>query len=244
MGYLPIFVDMRGRDCLVVGGGASAESRVSALVEAQAVVTLIAPEITPRLAVFANDRAIRYCAREYTAGDMRGRFMAWAATEDETTAQAMAGDARAMGILINAADRPALCDFITPAIVKRGAVQIAIGTGGASPALARRLRERLERIIGTEYGLLAEILRRVRPWLRDHIENQGERAQIMLSLIDSDLPGVLRRSDWPEVEKLLQMHLGIGLDELGLSPGSGDSNGSALPTLAAASLRAPTLRQA
>ena len=243
MGYLPIFVDMRGRDCLIVGGGALAENRVNALIEAEAIITLIATEITPRLAMLANAGAIHYRARAYNSSDMRGRFMAWAATADEATTEAVVGDAQAMGVLINAADRPALCDFITPAVVQRGAVQIAIGTGGASPALARRLRQRLETIIGPEYGPLAEILRRVRPWLRDRVENPDERARIMLSLIDSDLPDAIRCNDRAKIERLLQALLGISLGELGLRQESENLDGSALPTLAAASLRAPTLRQ-
>ena len=163
---------------------------------------------------------------------------------DQPTAEAVANDARAMGVPINAADRPALCDFITPAVIKRGAVQIAIGTGGASPALARRLRERLETIVGPEYGALAEILRRVRPWLRERVENPDERARTMLSLIDGDLLDAIRRDDWPAIEGLLQTHLGVGLRTgFGLAPRvrriwqfrSANFNGSNLP--------APTLRQ-
>jgi siroheme synthase-like protein len=242
MGYLPIFVDMRGRDCLVVGGGSFAESRVNALVDAQAVVTLIAPEVTPRLATLANGGVIHYCARDYISNDMRGRFMAWAAMADPAIARVVAGDARAMGVLINAADRPELCDFITPAVVKRGAVQVAISTGGASPALARRLRERTEAIIGPEYGTLAEILRRVRPWLRNRVENPDERARIMLAVIDSDMLDAIRRGDQGTIERLLQAHLGTSLENLGLGL-EPPHDAPRVPDLSAPISRAPTLRQ-
>jgi siroheme synthase-like protein len=243
MGYLPIFMDLRGRDCLVVGGGAFAASRIDALVEAEAVVTLIAPEITPRLAALAEAGAIHYCARGYISSDMRGRFMAWVSAADAAIARTVANDARAMRVLINAGDRPELCDFITPAVVKRGEVQIAIGTGGASPALARRLRERLESIVGPEYGPLAEISRHARKWLRSRVEDPEERARLLSSLIDGELPDAIRRDDREEVERLLQAHLGAGFDGRGLGTQSGQVGESALPSLPAPSLRASTLRR-
>jgi precorrin-2 dehydrogenase / sirohydrochlorin ferrochelatase len=224
MGYLPIFVNLKGRDCLVIGGDSLAESRVRALCEADASVTVIAPEITPALVAMADAEMIRWIARDYAAGDMRGRFMAWVATVNEAVGRAAAADARQLGVLINVADRPALCDFITPAVVRRGEVQIAIATGGASPALARRLREQLEAVIGPEYAEIAELLRSARRWLKGHMSDASERQRILAKLVGSDLIGAFRRRDLEEAERLVGTHLGTDFAELGFSTDAPESS--------------------
>jgi precorrin-2 dehydrogenase / sirohydrochlorin ferrochelatase len=217
MGYLSIFVDLKGRDCLVIGGNSLAESRVRALCEADASVTVIAPELTLELMAMADAGAVRWIARDYAAGDMRGRFMAWVATMNEAVGRAAAADARELEILINVADRPALSGFITPAVLKRGEVQIAIATGGASPALARRLREQLEAVIGPEYAEIAELLRSARRWLKGHISDASERGRVLAKLVGSDVIEAFRRGDLEEAESLMRAHLGADFAELGFS---------------------------
>jgi precorrin-2 dehydrogenase/sirohydrochlorin ferrochelatase len=217
MGYLPIFVDLKGHDCLVIGGDSLAESRVRALCEADASVTVIAPAITVELMAMADARMIRWIARDYAAEDMHGRFMAWVATMNEAVGRAAAADARELGVLINVADRPTLCDFITPAVVKRGEVQIAIATGGASPALARRLREQLEAVVGPEYAEIAELFRNARRWLREHISDAPERGRVLAKLVGSGVTEAFRRGDLEEAERLLQAHLGVDFAELGFT---------------------------
>jgi precorrin-2 dehydrogenase / sirohydrochlorin ferrochelatase len=215
MGYLPIFVDLRGRDCVVIGGDGLAESRVNALRRAGATVTVIASELTTGLAAMAHAGVINWTPRDYIANDMDGRFMAWVATTDREVCRLAAKDARELGIMINVADVTALSDFITPAVVKRGDVQVAITTGGASPALARRLREQLEEVIGPEYGPLAELMRCVRRWLKGHVNDALQRAKICAGLVAPELIGAFGRGDVEEAERLVRAHLGVGLDELG-----------------------------
>jgi precorrin-2 dehydrogenase len=228
MGYLPIFVDLKGRDCLVIGGNTLAESRVRALCEAEASVTVITPEITLALMAMVDAGAVRWIARDYAAGDMRGRFMASVATMNEAVGRAAAADARELGVLINVADRPALCDFITPAVVKRGEVQIAIATGGASPALARRLREQLEAVIGPEYAEIAELLRSARRWLKGHISDASERGRVLARLVGSGVIEAFRRGDLEEAERLVRAHLGADFAELNVTtkgaPGSREAS--------------------
>ena len=224
MGYLPIFVNLKGRNCLVIGGDSLAESRVQALCEADASVTVIAPEITPVLRAMADAGKIRWVARDYAAGDMRGRFMAWVATMNEAAGPAAAVDARELGILINLADRPMLSDFITPAVVKRGEVQIAISTGGASPALARRLREQLQAVIGPEYAQIAELLRSARRWLRGRISDGPQRSQVLAKLVGSGIIEAFRRGDLEEAERMVRTHLGSDFAELAFI-----TKGAALP---------------
>jgi precorrin-2 dehydrogenase / sirohydrochlorin ferrochelatase len=215
MGYLPLLVDLEGRECLVIGGDWLAEGRVKALREAGAAVTVVAAEITPQLGVLVQAGTISYRARDYATGDLRGQFMAWVATMDEAIGRAAAAEARQRGIMINVTDRPALCDFIMPAVVKRGTVQVAISTGGASPALARRIREQLEELIGPEYGPFAEMLRSARRWLKGQVGDAGERARLLSRLVAPDLIEAFRRGEWEKVESLMRTHLGAGFDEIG-----------------------------
>lgn len=221
MGYLPLLVDLEGRNCLVIGGDSLAASRVKALCEAGAAVTVVAAEITPELRTMVQAGTISYRARDYAAGDLREQFIAWVATMDEATGRAAAAEARQRGIMINVTDRPALCDFIMPAVVKRGEVQVAISTGGSSPALARRMREQLEGLIGAEYGPLAEMLRGARRWLRGQVNDAGERAQILSRLVTPDLIERVRRGDWARVESLVRAHVGAGFDEIGFDAAAG-----------------------
>ncbi|HTT77916.1 MAG TPA: bifunctional precorrin-2 dehydrogenase/sirohydrochlorin ferrochelatase [Candidatus Binataceae bacterium] len=227
MPYLPVFIELQGRDCLVLGGGHLAESRVDALCEAGAAVTVVAPEVTPRLEAMARAGTIKWIPRIYAPPDMRGRFMAWIAiSPGGAIALSAAADARKLGVLINVADRPALCDFITPAVVKRGDVQVAISTGGASPALARRIRQQVEQVVGPEYGAAAELLRSARRWLRGRVSDSSERARMLSGLMASGLVDAVRHSDSVAVEKLLRTHLGAGFEDLGVDAAATIASGT------------------
>jgi len=166
MGWYPITLELGDRRCLVIGGGAVAQRKVEGLLAAQAIVTVISPTLTRQLASLATARRIVYLRRRYRAGDLRGFAIAFAATGDVKVNAAVAREGRRRGVWVNAADDPAHCHFILPSVLRRGPVTVAVATGGATPALARVLRERLERHIGQEYGPLAEIMADVRRELR------------------------------------------------------------------------------
>ncbi len=140
--YYPVFLDLRGRKVVVIGGGRVAARKVRGLVEAGARVTVIAPEVTVDAAV---ERVVR---RKYRRGDLRGAALAFAAADDRAVNRAVGEEARRRGIPVNVADRADECTFLVPARVRRGAVQIAISTGGTRPRLARELRERIEEALG------------------------------------------------------------------------------------------------
>src|SRR5208282_284919 len=154
MGYIPIFLDVTGRECVVVGGGEVAARKVESLLEAGAHVTVVSPRLSPPMSAIVAREPITHVAREYERGDIRGCVLVYAATDDPNLHRDLAAEARALGIPINVADVPDLCTFIAPAVVKRGALQIAISTSGASPAFAARLRSELEHQFGTEYALI------------------------------------------------------------------------------------------
>ncbi len=166
MGGYPIVLDLTGRRCVVAGGGALAERRVLALLAAGAEVTVVHPALGPALAVLAAAGRIRHVARAWRATDLDVCGLAFAATEAEALDAAVARDARARGVWVNAADDPARCDFFLPALVRRGALVVAVATGGGAPALARAVREELERYFTPEYATLAEIAAEARRELR------------------------------------------------------------------------------
>ena len=166
MALFPLFVELAGRPCLVLGGGVVAERKVEALLAAGAVVTIVSPALTPALARLVTSGRVAHAARAYASGDLAGASLAFAATDDGAINAAVAREGQARGVWVNAADDPEHCDVILPAIVRRGAVTVAIGTGGTSPALASAVRERIEQALPEAYGALAEIAGEVRRELR------------------------------------------------------------------------------
>jgi uroporphyrin-III C-methyltransferase/precorrin-2 dehydrogenase/sirohydrochlorin ferrochelatase len=166
VGAYPIVVDLAGRACLVVGGGAVAERKVEGLLAADASVTVVSPTLTPTLEALVSDARIRHARRRYRRGDLDGVMLAFVATGDRRVAAAVAREGRRRGVWVNAADDPAHCDFFLPSILRRGRLLVAVATGGASPALARAVREEIEQLLTPDYAVLAEIVAGVRRELR------------------------------------------------------------------------------
>ncbi len=167
MGYFPVCMDMAGRPCLVVGGGAVAERKAEGLLAAGARVTVVSPALTPRIDTWAREDQLRVIRREYHAEDLAGQSLVFVATDDGAVNARVAGDARRVGLLVNAADDPAHCDFILPAVLRRGELMVAVSTGGASPALSRAVRDELDAYLDREdYAALAEVAADVRRGLR------------------------------------------------------------------------------
>ena len=164
--YFPAFLDLRGRPCVVVGGGAIGERKVDDLLGAGARVTLVSPALTPRLAALTAAGLLTHRRRLFRRADVRGAALVIAATGVPAVDAAVAAEARRRRALVNVVDRPAECDFILPSVLRRGGLQIAVSTGGRSPALAREIRKRLERVIGPEYAALVERVGRARDQAR------------------------------------------------------------------------------
>ena len=214
MGYLPIFVDVHARPCIVIGGGESAEAKVRALLEAGAIVTVVSPDPGEQIRSRAAAGQIRHSEREYEYGDLRGKLLAYIAGAGSQTVSRVATEARELGILLNVVDQPDSSTFITPAILRRGGLQIAISTSGSSPALARMLRESLEQQLGSGYGSIVEILRRARQFLRRREPDQRVRAGILNALAAALMDSV-ERLDEARLEQVLRAHLDAGAAELG-----------------------------
>jgi precorrin-2 dehydrogenase/sirohydrochlorin ferrochelatase len=166
MSYYPVFLEMKERRCLVIGGGLVAERKVATLVEAGARVTVIAPELTTNLAAWSQRESIHAITRAYRPGDLAGYEMVFVATDVPQVNAAVYEEGKSRGIWVNAADDPAHCDFILPSVLRRGALTVAVSTGATSPALARMVREELEGYFSRDYEVVAELAAEVREELR------------------------------------------------------------------------------
>lgn len=218
MGYLPIFIEVSGRNCVVIGGGEIAERKVRSLTQAGAEVTVVSPSLTAALAAMAKRNAIGHLARVYRPGDLEGAFLAYEATGEAETERAAAAEARERGVLINVADMPDLCSFIAPAVIARGYLQIAVSTGGASPAFARKIREELEDHFGAEYESMTALLATARRWLQAREHDTAVRTRLMTALVRSDLRECLQRGDLTAADATVQRILGASFAELGFDP--------------------------
>jgi len=216
MAYVPIFLDVTGRRCVVVGGGEVAARKVRSLVEAGAEVTVVSPCAVEELRGLARAKSILIIERKYAPGDMKDAALVYAATGDDDLNRCLHDEARRRGIPINVADAPELCSFIAPSLVSRGSLKIAISTEGASPAMARRIRERLERLFGPEYGVTLEVLRAARNHLKANEPDIRIRARKLTALAATGIPEYLRKGDLDAVEEILRREIGIGLEAMGL----------------------------
>jgi precorrin-2 dehydrogenase/sirohydrochlorin ferrochelatase len=200
--YYPAFLDLRGKLAVVVGGGEVAERKVGPLILCGARVRVISPRVSPELSRLGG--SVEVVARPYRAGDLEGAALVFAATDDQAVNAAVVSDARKKGALANAADAPDLCDFVVPSLVSRGDLQIAVSTGGASPALARRLRRELEQVIGPEYGELAALLGSARQRVIREVADPARRRAIFNRLAGEDLLDLIRRGDSMAAEARVQ----------------------------------------
>ncbi|MDR3734423.1 MAG: bifunctional precorrin-2 dehydrogenase/sirohydrochlorin ferrochelatase [Acidobacteriaceae bacterium] len=179
MSLFPIFLKLAGRPCVVVGAGNIAESKIRSLLDAEARVTVIAPEALPAVAELAAAGEIVWEQREYRESDLDGAFLAVAGTATPEVNRAVFAEARDKEILCNAVDDPPFCDFYFPSVVKRGDLQIAISTAGESPALAMRLRKEINAALPADGGEWLMELGRLR---REVIaaEPQSEERKLLL----------------------------------------------------------------
>src|SRR5581483_372369 len=219
MGYYPVFLELTGRRVLVVGGGAVALQKVRGLLAAGAAITLVAPALHPELQALCAGGAFRYEPREYRDGDVDGYDLVMVATEDGAVNSSVAAAARAAKVWVNSADDVPNCDFILPSVIRKGQIVVAASTGGASPALARRLREELDAYLTDDFEPLTELLAEVRRELREqHVTLDAETWQ---RAIDGQLRVLLAQRRYGQAKAYLLRGLGL-LAEPGGLPRTGD----------------------
>jgi precorrin-2 dehydrogenase/sirohydrochlorin ferrochelatase len=208
MVYYPVFLEMNQRRCVVIGGGWVAERKVEGLLAAGADVTVISPAITERLRDWLAKGAIRHVEREYEAGDLPGSDLVFAATDHSAINAAVCGDARSLGIWINAADDPEHCDFILPAVLRRGELAVAVSTGGASPAVTRAVREELENYFTAAYAQLVQIASEVRRELRE--KSLSASADAWNKALKGNFRRLIQEGRAEQAKELLLSTLGAG----------------------------------
>lgn len=181
--YYVACLDLEGRSALVVGAGRVALEKTEGLLATGARVTVVAPEIDPRFL----DLAVRIERRGYRAADLDGRFLVVAATGVPEVDAAVFADAEARSLLCNVADGPDHCNFILPAVHRVGPIAVAVSSGGASPALAQRLRDDVARIVGPEHAELARRLQELRPWAKANLPTYEARRDYFAGLVEEAL---------------------------------------------------------
>jgi precorrin-2 dehydrogenase/sirohydrochlorin ferrochelatase len=186
MKLFPLFLKLRNRRCLVVGAGSIAESKIASLADTGAKVCVIAPEATPQVRTWARSRKIDWRQRQFRLRDLQGVFLVIAATSSRQLHERIFREAQRLGVLCNVVDVPELCDFYYPAVVRRGALQIAVSTAGQSPALAQRLRKELERRFGPEYEKWLESVGKVREEIRARNLTAEQRKKFLHQLVSEE----------------------------------------------------------
>jgi siroheme synthase-like protein len=196
---------LKGRRCVVVGGGDVGLEKVEGLLACGGEVTLIAPDAIEPLRSLASEGSIRWEQREYRAEDLERTFIAIAATNETDVNIRVYEDAERRAMLVNVVDVPPLCNFILPAIVRTGPLAIAISTAGASPALAKRMKREVAEMFGDDYARLAEMLNDARGWAKGTLPTYQDRKIFFESIVNGDPDPVelLRRGDEQAVRDLI-----------------------------------------
>jgi precorrin-2 dehydrogenase/sirohydrochlorin ferrochelatase len=210
--FYPVNLDIGGKRCLVVGGGTVAERKIKALLLCGGIVQIISPQVGEAIAELAAAGSVEWLKRSYREGDAEGAFLVFAATDDPDTQRRITADAKRCHVLLNSADDAASSDFHVPAKIRRGDFVIAVSTGGGSPALATLLKARLAEEYGEEYGILVELMAR----LRRQVVNAGSIAEenrtLFKAILDQPVLDCIRQHDWIGLTTLLEGILPSGLD--------------------------------
>lgn len=224
--YYPVSLDLRGKRCLVCGGGRVAVRKVHALRQHGAEVTVVSPTVTANLRDMAIRGDIRWEDRPYREGDLEGYFLVIAATDDEDVNARVSDEARHRGLLVNVVDDPGRSNFIVPAVARRGSLTLAVSTDGRSPALARRIREELERCYGAEYEAFVALLGSLREQAQREVADPARREALFREAVYSPCLEWLKagREDlaWQEMARLLAQAKGEGPNGTGEERGCYD----------------------
>ena len=207
--YYPIFLDLKDKLCVVIGGGRVAARKAESLVSAGARVKVISDDILDEI---SSMDGVIIEKRKYKEGDLGGAFLVIAATDDPDENLRITKEAMAKNILLNVVDKIELCNFIMPSVVEKGPLKIAISTGGFSPALARRLRIEIGKHIGQEFEILARILSRIRPIVTQMGGDANMHKRMFEVLIDSSLLDAIREGDREQINDIIYQALGVQID--------------------------------
>ena len=190
--YYPIYIDIEDRSVLIVGGGTVCARKAETMMRYGARVTIVSPEITDEIAAWEQAGVLAVQRKMYAESDLEGASMVIASTDDQCVNARVARDCRRRRIPVNVVDVTHLCEFIVPAIIEKGSIQIAVSTGGKSPAIARTLREDLQRMIGPEYAEVNDLLGTLRKSAKEVLPTDVDRKRFFDSIIAAGILDLLR----------------------------------------------------
>lgn len=208
MTLYPVNLNINNRSCIVIGGGSVAERKVNALLAAGACVTVLSPEVTPKLTELIQQKRVVHVARTYVAGDVAGSFIVICATNHGEVNKLVADEAHKGGALVNVADAPELGNFNVPAQITHGDLLITLSTGGKSPALAKKLRAELAERYGPEYGIYLELLAEARVKMKKNMQSAKEREIFWRQAIDNEVINLLKDGNIKEAEAKINNAIG------------------------------------
>jgi uroporphyrin-III C-methyltransferase / precorrin-2 dehydrogenase / sirohydrochlorin ferrochelatase len=207
MAFFPIFLTVKDHPCLVVGGGNTATRKIDLLLQADARIHVVAPQISSLLQSWVDEGRISYRCGTFVEADLSGCRLVIAATNDNAINQQVSNAAKAHQILVNVVDSPESCDFIVPSMLSRDPLQVAISTGGAAPVLARLLRARLESLIPAAYGQLAALMAKFREPLKQRFQNTTERRDFWESVLQGPIAELVLSGQQERAQAALTQYL-------------------------------------
>ncbi len=213
MGYYPLFLDLKKRHCLVVGGGGVGTRKAGSLVRSGARVTVISHDFSRELMEMGKSGNPRLLSKDYETSDLDGMFLVFAATDQRALNERIGKDSEKQGKLYNLADDPDSSCFITPSVVQRGDLTFAVSTNGSSPALTRKVRQDLESVYGPEYGVFLQIMGAVRKRILDLGHDPDNHRQLFRQVIDRDVPAMIKEGRKTDVKRVFQDIFGMDFDD-------------------------------
>ena len=190
--YYPIYLDIENRDVVIIGGGNVCARKAETMMKYGARVTVVAPELTDEIERWSREGCLAIRRKHYEESDLDGANIVIASTDDQSVNEKIAADCRARRIPVNVVDVTPLCEFIVPAIIEKGSIQIAVSTGGKSPALARTLKEDLHRIVGPEYAEVNDVLGTLREGAKAVLPTDVDRKRFFDGIIAAGILDMLR----------------------------------------------------
>jgi precorrin-2 dehydrogenase/sirohydrochlorin ferrochelatase len=210
--YYPVNLDIKNKKCLVVGGGDVGTRKAITLLECGAFVTVVSPDVSNKLLGLSETNSIVLKKRAYVESDLNGMFLVICATDNETLNRQVSMDAEKFNMLCNVADRPQACNFILPALVKRGDLIIAVSTSGQSPAFAKKIRKDLEKQYGDEYAQFLKLMGAVRKKLLSTKHEPEAHKHLFEELINKDIVTMIKNCNTDKINSVLFEVLGDGYD--------------------------------
>ncbi|MCG9558307.1 siroheme synthase [Vibrio kanaloae] len=214
MRYFPMFLDVENKPILVVGGGEVACRKVDSLLRAGANVTLVSPKVAPYLSKLVEESKLHWVQNFYSSQILSKDYLqVWATTDNPSLNHQVYNDAKKLGVLVNVVDDLPYCDFITPSMINRGRIQIAISSGGASPVLVRNIREKLETVLPQNIGLIADFGASKRNSIKESLPTVDDRRKFWERFLSSSL--IEQVADRDQLESYYQQALAEGIDTEG-----------------------------